>query len=160
MIRNVRAEDAAAIAEIYNYFVLNTTVSFETDKVSPSEMARRIRDISAVFPYYVHEGNGEINGYGYAHLWKERQAYCRTLETTVYIAPSCHGRGIGREIMRRLIEECRHRGFLVLVACITADNIPSRRFHQSLGFRQVSLFEGVGFKFGRRLDVADYQLTL
>ena len=62
--------------------------------------------------------------------------------------------------MRRLIEECRRRGCHALVACITAENADSRRLHERLGYKQVSLFEEVGRKFGRWLDVTDYELLL
>lgn len=62
--------------------------------------------------------------------------------------------------MRRLIEDCRALGFHSLIACVTAENSTSVRFHERLGFSQVSRFVEVGLKFGRRLDVVDLQLIL
>lgn len=160
MIRRVVPEDAVHIASIYNYYVSNTVVSFETETLTVSEMQKRICLISSVFPYLVYEEDGRVVGYCYAHAWKERAAYAKTLETTVYIAHGCHGRRIGQALMERLISECRSLGFAALIACITADNDASIMFHQHLGFKKVSHFERVGYKFGRWLDVIDCELLL
>ena len=62
--------------------------------------------------------------------------------------------------MTHLIDECRRQGYHALIACITADNLSSLRFHQRLGFRQVSRFSEVGRKFGRWLDLTFMQLQL
>ena len=106
------------------------------------------------------ENNGKLIGYCYAHPWKERAAYCKTLETTIYLASEAKGKGLGTRLMDRLIDECRNRGYHVLIACITAENEESCQFHERLGFKKVSHFEQVGQKFGRWLDVADYELIL
>ncbi len=159
-IRKVAAEDAAAIAGIYNRYVTATTVSFETEPVSEEQMRVRIAQISAGFPYFVYEREGRVEGYCYAHPWKERAAYSRTLETTIYLAPEFCGRGIGTRLMQYLVEECRSRGFRALIACITADNERSIEFHRSLGFKSVSHFAQVGYKQGRWLDVVDLERLL
>ena len=160
MIRSVKQEDAAAIAAIYNEYVLHTTVSFETEAVSEEEMRERIRRFSAGYPYIVEESDGEIRGYCYAHAWKERAAYCRSWETTIYLRSDCVGLGIGSRLMQELIARCRAAGCHTLIACITGDNTTSRMFHEQLGFSSVSRFREVGVKFGRFLDVEDYQLIL
>ena len=160
MIREVRPDDAAQIAGIYNRYILETTISFETQPLSAEDMRKRIEEISSYFPYLVAENNGKLIGYCYAHPWKERAAYCKTLETTIYLASEAKGKGLGTRLMDRLIDECRNRGYHVLIACITAENEESCRFHERLGFKKVSHFEQVGQKFGRWLDVADYELML
>ena len=160
MIREVRPDDAAQIAEIYNRYILETTISFETQPLSAEDMRIRIEEISSYFPYFVAENNGKLTGYCYAHPWKERAAYCKTLETTIYLASEAKGKGLGTRLIDRLIDECRNRGYHVLIACITAENEESCQFHERLGFKKVSHFEQVGQKFGRWLDVADYELIL
>ena len=160
MIRKALATDAEAIAGIYNHYVLNTTVSFENEAVSVEEMRSRIEHISASFPYFVDEEDGQIAGYCYAHPWKERVAYCHTLETTIYLSPQYQRRGIGSLLMRRLIEQCRADGHHALVACITGGNEGSVALHGHLGFQQMSLFREVGRKFGQWLDVVDMELIL
>ncbi len=160
MIRKVTEQDAPAIAEIYNEYVLNSVVSFETEQVSVREMCRRIEEMSARYPYLVYEEAGMVLGYCYAHDWKARAAYGLTWETTVYVDAVAQGRGIGCELMRLLIEECRRAGAHALVACITGSNEKSIALHRRLGFSPASHFRQVGMKFGCWLDVVDYQLLL
>lgn len=160
MIRPVTAADAAAIAAIYNEYVRHTTISFETEPLTPEAMRARIEEYAARCPYLVDEENGIITGYCCAHPWKERAAYFRTWETTVYLHPQHQGRGIGTRLMQELIGRCCAAGCHALIACITADNTASREFHRRLGFSQVSHFHQVGCKFDRLLDVVDYQMLL
>lgn len=160
MIRNVVLADAEAITAIYNKYITDTTVSFETKPLTVTEMAERIRDISSHYPYYVYEEDGKILGYCYAHRWKERAAYSHTYETTIYLASENRGCRIGSRLMHRLIDSCREQGCHALIACITEENEDSLQFHTHLGFKQVSCFEQVGIKFGKLLDVVDMELLL
>ena len=160
MIRNATPADVKAIVNIYNHYIAHSTATFEVDPVDEEEMHRRIAAFSVHCPYLVDEEEGTVAGYCYAHPWKERAAYRGTLETTVYVSPAFQRQGIGRRLMLRLISECRQRGYHTLVACITGGNQASYDLHRSLGFHQVSCFEKVGEKFGQRLDVVDWQLTL
>ncbi|MDE7440748.1 MAG: GNAT family N-acetyltransferase [Muribaculaceae bacterium] len=160
-IREVRVrEDSDQLATIYSWYVENTTATFELIPLTNRGMLLRIEQIAAHFPFFVWEEEGVILGYCYAHKWKCFLAYDITLETTIYLRPDATGKGIGGKLMGKLIEECRRRGFVSLIACITAENEGSCRFHESLGFKKVSFFRNVGQKFGRMLDVADYQLLL
>lgn len=160
MIRKVSPTDTEAIREIYNHYVINSTATFDTEPLSASRISRLISDISTRYPYLVYEEDEKVRGYCYAHPWKERAAYGKTLETTVYISGEYQGKGIGRMLMAELIQSCRQQGYHALIACITADNEPSKTLHTKLGFRQVSLFKQVGIKFGRLFDIADYELLL
>lgn len=159
-VRPVRTDDAEAIADIYRHYVTDTTTSFEVTPPSAGEMRRRITAISAAHPYLVCEMDGKVAGYCYVHPWKERAAYSATMETTIYLSPDVRGHGLGRMMMGRLLAECRSRGYHALIACITAENDESCRFHESIGFVKVSHFREVGHKFGRVLDVVDYEMLL
>lgn len=159
-IRRVELRDAGAITAIYNEYIKNGVATFETEPLREEDMRSRIAGIAACFPYFVCEEEGKVIGYCYAHRWKERAAYRHTLETTVYLAPGYGRKGIGRALMERLVEECRREGCHALIACITEGNAASEALHVRLGFRKVAHFEKVGLKFGRWLDVADYELLL
>ncbi len=160
VIRDVGMRDAADITRIYNHYILDSTASFETAPLTEECMSERIENIRQSFPYLVCECGGRIAGYCYAHAWKERAAYDGVVETTVYVDRDFTGHGIGERLMRALIERLRTTGCRALVACITAENTASRRLHSRLGFVQVSHFKAAGLKFGRLLDVTDYQLML
>ena len=160
MIREVNLQDVKAITDIYNEYVINSVVTFETEPVTEEIMLSRITNLSANYPYFVYEIDGKVIGYCYAHAWKEKAAYKYTLETTVYLAPGHQGKGVGRQLMQKLIEECRLKGYHALIACITEGNEASNALHLRLGFKQVSSFEKVGLKFNRWLGVVDYELLL
>lgn len=160
MIRKAILSDTKAMVDVYNVYVTQSTVTFETEPVTEAEMRRRIGEIAAAHPCFVCEEAGRMAGYCYAHAWKERAAYRHTWESTVYLAAGMQGRGIGRQLMERLIADCREQGCHALIACITGGNEASIRLHERLGFRRVSCFEQVGRKMGVWLDVVDYELLL
>lgn len=160
MIRPVKLQDAKAITDIYNEYILHSVATFDTEPLEEEEMRSRLGNISEHFPYFVYETDNKVVGYCYAHGWKERTAYRYTLETTVYISPAHTGKGIGKQLMQQLIKACREGGYHALIACITEGNEASNRLHEKLGFKQVSHFRQVGLKYGRRLDVVDYELIL
>ena len=80
VIRHVAEKDAATITRIYNHYITDTTTSFEMKALSEDEMLGRIKDISSHYPYFVAEQKGRVVGYCYVHQWKDRAAYCNTLE--------------------------------------------------------------------------------
>lgn len=160
-IRPVSPDDAPAIAAIYNYYVQETVVSFETEALSAEEMGTRIRNIAQEYPYLVcADEHGRVLGYACAHRWKERAAYRYAWETTIYLHPQHRGQGLGNMLMDELLLRCRLAGCRVLIACITQGNEASLSFHLRWGFKQVSHFPQVGCKFGRMLDVVDMCLPL
>ena len=96
--RSARNGDAAEITRIYNYYIANTCITFETDAVQVGEMAQRIGDTMAIpLPWLVAEIDETIVGYAYASKWKGRCAYRFAVESTIYLDPSRTGEGIGLE---------------------------------------------------------------
>jgi len=160
MIRKVKPEDAHDIAAIYNYYIENSTITFETSYVSTEEMACRIADITEKYPYFVNEESGKVVGYCYVSSWKKKAAYNKTVESTVYIDKDFLGKGLGRALMNKLINELREKSFHAVIACITTPNPTSVKLHEELGFKHVSEFREVGYKFGKWLDVGDWELLL
>jgi phosphinothricin acetyltransferase len=160
MIRNVQPNDARDIALIYNYYIEHTTITFETKPISVEEMRDRISVISEKFPYLVYEEEGKVIGYCYASTWKKRESYRHTVESTVYIDASFHGKGIGQTLMKRLIDELKSTSFHAIIACIAIPNPSSVKLHEKLGFKQVSDFKEVGYKFDQWIDVGDWELII
>lgn len=159
-IRPMNMTDADAIADIYSHYTEHTVITFDTEKYDRNGMQKKLTPILGKYPAFVGIENGNIIGYCYAHEWKEKAAYRHTAEVTIYLRPEHTRRGYGSHLMQHLIKACRAQGLHNLIACITWPNENSTAFHEKMGFKQVSHFKGVGFKFGRRLDVADYELTL
>ena len=161
MIKKVLVSDAEQIANIYNHYIRESVATFDTQEWTVEKMSERIEALSCSYPYLVYKTTeGYIAGFCYAHPWKEKDAYSRTLETTVYVDPEYTGQGIGKKLMQELINICREKKFMTLIACITEGNNSSFILHEKLGFERVSHFKKVGMKFGKYLDVIDYELIL
>jgi phosphinothricin acetyltransferase len=160
MIRPATPEDAAQICDIYNHYVRETTVTFEELPVSANEMAQRIGDITLRLPWLVWEEEGAILGYAYASPWKARAAYRHSVEASIYLLQSATGRGIGSSLYRALIEDVRKRGVHAVIGGAALPNPASIALHERLGFEKVAQFRQVGFKFGRWVDVAYWELVL
>lgn len=158
--REVRAADAPRIAAIYNHYVRETVVTFEEEPVAEAEMARRIAETAAAYPWLVWEDGDGLAGYAYASSWKRRSAYRHTAECTIYLAPGRTGRGIGRALYPALIEAMRGRGLHAAIGGISLPNPASIALHEKLGFVPIGRFGQVGFKFGRWVDVGYWELML
>jgi L-amino acid N-acyltransferase YncA len=95
MIREVTYPDARMIAEIYNYHILNTTISFERDPITPEEIMNRMERYKEVGPCLVYEENEQIIGYTYVSKFRERPAYEHSVESTIYLKNGFGGKGLG-----------------------------------------------------------------
>jgi len=160
MIRTCATSDAAAIAEIYNHYVRETVVTFEETPVAAEEMARRIADVGARLPWLVWDDGGRAVGWAYATAWKARSAYRLSVETTVYLAASHQGRGLGAALYGELIAKLKERELHSAVGGIALPNPASIALHEKLGFKKVAHFVEVGRKFDRWIDVGYWQLIL
>lgn len=160
MIRAVQPEDAQALAEIYNEYILETTVTFETQPVDADEMRRRIGKIAAEFPYLVHESNGRVDGYCYVHQLGERAAYEGSVELSIYLSRSHTGKGIGSRLLERMIGECRERGYRAVVSLIVEGNAASEAISRKFGFSKAGCLKDIGLKFGKLLNLEYYELLL
>ena len=160
MIRRVVPADARAISSIYNYYVNNTDISFEEKPVSINEMEKRIRETTAEYPWFVAEKEGSILGYAYTNKYRERSAYRYTAELTIYIKNGEEGKGLGAELMKRVIEETRKKNIHTLISAIAIPNERSVTIHEKFGFKKVGHLKDVGFKLDRWIDVGYWELVL
>ena len=110
MIRLALPGDAAALAAIYNHYIAATTVTFEVEEVTEEEMRGRVERVGARFPWLVWEEEGRVEGYAYAGALKERAAYGRTAETSVYVRAGGGRRGGGTKLYTELLHRLQQRG--------------------------------------------------
>lgn len=160
MIRPATAADASRIAGIYNHHIRETVVTFEEQPVADAEMARRITETTAEYPWFVSEVDGSVAGYACASSWKRRSAYRYAVESTIYLAPDFHRRGLGFELYSALITEMRSRGFHCAIGGVSLPNPASVALHEKLGYKHIGKFREVGWKFGKWVDVGYWQLVL
>lgn len=160
-LRDALADDAAAIAAIYNVHVRGTIVTFELAEVCAQDMARRVADVQARgLPWLVAEAGGAVLGYAYAGPWKTRAAYARTVETSIYMDAAACGRGLGKQLYAALLGRLRELGMHVAIGGAALPNPASVALHEALGFEPVGTLREVGCKFGHWIDVAYWQRRL
>ena len=155
-IRSATTQDAARLLAIYSYYVEKTAISFECEVPSLAEFTGRIAKTLQKYPYLVAEEDCVVQGYTYAGPFKERAAYNRSCELSIYLDRNAKGRGYGRKLYEAMEAALKDKGFLNMYACI-ADPITedeyltknSEQFHQHLGFVKVGVFHKCACKFGR-----------
>src|SRR5512140_1847409 len=98
MIREATCSDAGAITAIYNYYVLNTTITFELYPITRGETIKRMEKYKEIGPYLVYEQDCEVVGYAYVSKFRERQAYEHSIEASIYLKNGCGGKGLGTEL--------------------------------------------------------------
>lgn len=162
VIRPAEAGDIPAIHAIYTHHVLHGLASFEEVPPDAAELERRRSDIAARgLPYLVAMRDGSPRGYAYAGPYRPRSAYRFTVEDSVYVAPDAVGQGVGRSLLRQIVDRSTALGMRQMIAVIgDSGNSASIRLHESLGFRHAGVFRSVGFKFGRWVDSVLMQLPL
>ena len=166
--RNVRPEDAAALAGIYRPYVEKTAVSFEYEAPDTEEFRRRIGEITKKYPYIVAIKDGTPVGYAYASVFKARAAYDRCAEVSVYLKEDCRGQGIGSFLYAVLERKLRAQGIKHAYACITYPDRgedetvtkDSVNFHYALGYSLCAYFRDCGYKFGRNYSMVWMEKTL
>jgi phosphinothricin acetyltransferase len=161
-IRFATEADLPAITEIYEHAVRYGTATFELIPPDLAEMTRRFRALmDGGFPYFAASVEGRVIGYAYAGPYRPRPAYRFTVENSVYLQPSTHRRGIGLQLMQRLIAECEARGYRQMIAVIgDSANAGSIGVHRALGFAHVGTIAAAGWKFERWLDVVVMRRSL
>ncbi len=122
LIRHVARADAEAIAEIYNWYIANTLITFEEEPVTADDMSSRFAMVSDENPWLVLLEDGKLIGYAYAIDWKARSAYRFSKETTVYLHHEYYGGGRGTRLMKALIDEIRKTPIHILIAAVALPN--------------------------------------
>jgi phosphinothricin acetyltransferase len=160
VIELARESDAAAIAEVYAPMVRDTAVSFELEPPSVAEIQRRIAEGVRRLPWLVCRLDERVAGYAYASSFRSRPAYRWTAETTVYVGPQWHRRGVGSAMYESLLGCIALLGYRTAIAVITLPNPASVRLHEKFGFRPAGVLHNVGYKFGRWHDTGWWELDL
>ena len=152
--------DLPTINDIYNYYVLNSTATYQEEPETLESRQAWFDRHGPAHPVTVARIGSTIAGWASLSPYHPRSAYRRTVECSVYVDSSNHRRGLGRALMVDLISRARAAGHHSIIALIDAEQAPSLALHESLGFARVALLREVGFKLGRWLDVIYMQLML
>ncbi len=152
--------DAEAVAAIYRPAVESSVATFEEAPPTSDEMAARMHSTLEQWPWLVAEQDGAVIGYAYAAPHHARPGYRWSVNVSVYVDPARQGGGVGRALYDRLLDLLRRAGYVNVYAGVALPNPASVRLHEAIGMRRIAVYEGVGFKLGRWIDVAWYGLRL
>lgn len=163
VIRDATPEDLPAVAAIYTHYTLRTTITVNTEVRTPRGWRERFDENVVAGPYdlVIAEVDGVVAGFVETQRFRQKPAYDRSVELSVYVAPDGVGSGIGGQLYRTLLERLSaqgrmHRAF----AIIALPNDASTAFHERHGFTHRGTLTEAGYKFGQYLDIAYYERAL
>ena len=161
-IRAARSSDLTEMQAIYAHHVLHGTGTFEEVPPSVEEMSERLsRGLRSGYCWLVAVDETGVLGFAYYGPFRERAAYRRTVEDSIYVREDLRGQGVGKALVAELIERATNAGFREMLALIgDSDNVASIGMHASLGFARAGVLRASGEKFGRVLDVVIMQRHL
>jgi phosphinothricin acetyltransferase len=159
-VRHAADSDLPVIRDIYNYYVLTSTCTFQVEPDTEAERLEWFQEHGDRYPVLVAEVDGEVVGWGSLSPWNKRAAYARSVEASVYVRSDHQRRGVGRALLVTIIDRAQALGHHVLIGGACTEQAGSIALQESLGFERVACFRQVGYKFGRWLDVAYFQIVL
>lgn len=159
-LRLATPDDAAAVRRIYAPYVEETPVTFETSPPTVAACRERIEGTLPDYPWLVCELDGDVVGYASAGPIREYDAFEWAVESSVYVAESAQGRGLGSALYAALLALLERQGYVVVYAVVTLPNPASAALHESFGFAHEGTFAGMGYKNGAWHDVGWWSLVL
>jgi len=162
-LRLVEAPDLPYIREIYNYYVANSTVTFDEDPMTLAEWREKFYYLSRLgMPFIAAVSpSGQILGYALVTPWKQKKAYRFTVENSIYLGPASTGKGLGRVLLAELLDRSKAAGLREVIAVVADQGADaSIKLHESFGFEEIGRMGKVGFKFERWLGTVLLQKSL
>lgn len=162
IVRCCHAAHAAPILDILNEAILTSTALYDYHPRSIESMrtwfeakeAGRYPVLGAV------DDQEQLLGFASYGPFRAWPAYKYSVEHSVYVHREQRGRGVGRALLESVIRAAEEQHYHVLVGGIDLTNSASIALHEKLGFVHAGTVRQCGFKFGRWLDLAFYQLVL
>jgi phosphinothricin acetyltransferase len=159
-VRPAADDDLVGVRDILNHYIEHSVFNFRTEPQSIDEVRALWAQRHHRFPWLVAELDGRVVGVAYAGPWNERAAYRWTVESTIYVGPSTHRRGVGDALYAELLDRLRRQGFHSAIAVIALPNDPSVRLHERHGFVSVGHLREAGYKHDAWHDVGFWQCSL
>jgi L-amino acid N-acyltransferase YncA len=153
---------SAPILAIFNEAIANSTALYDYQARTPGSMVTWFEaKARGNYPVIGVEGDaGELMGFASYGPFRPHAAYKYSVEHSVYVDQRFRGQGVGRALLGAVILAAERQDYHVMVGGIDAANAISIRLHESLGFKSCGIVRHAGYKFGRWLDLAFYQLLL
>ena len=160
MIRPARSDDAQAVADVWNPWIRNTAVTFNSIEKTAADITAMMAARAAGGHGFFVAADQSLLGFASYAQFRGGIGYAHAMEHTVVLAPEARGRGIGRALMSRVEAHARAAGAHVMIAGVSGENAEGRAFHLALGYREIATLCEVGYKFGRWMDIVLMQKFL
>jgi phosphinothricin acetyltransferase len=162
-IRSATNNDCLEICDIYNFYIESSVITFDEKPMEPSSWQDKLQQLQDLnLPFIVATSEpGQLLGFAYLAPWRQKSAYRRTVENTIYLKPNAIGQGLGTRLLSELLRLGKDAGIKEVVAVISdSEAETSIRMHTKFGFKKVGELPRVGFKFNRWLGVILLQKSL
>ncbi|WP_054007677.1 GNAT family N-acetyltransferase [Cypionkella psychrotolerans] len=156
MIRAALPEDAAALAALWNPWIRDTAVTFNSAEKSEADL---LAMIAARECFLVYINNG-VQGFATYSQFRGGPGYATCMEHSVILSPNARGMGAGRALMVAVEDHARAAGAHQMIAGVSGENPEGQRFHAALGYHEIAIIREAGFKFGRFMDLVLMQKFL
>jgi phosphinothricin acetyltransferase len=163
LLRVAEKKDCFAICEIYNFYIQNSVVTFDEQTMQPNHWEEKLDYLSKQkLPFIVAQTEtGEILGFAYVAPWRQKSAYRRTVEDSIYLRAAATGKRVGTKLLEELLALSKQAGVKEVVAVISDSGAESSvRLHEQFGFKKQGHLAKVGFKFDRWLGTILLQKSL
>ncbi|MFR3729970.1 N-acetyltransferase family protein [Lacrimispora sp.] len=162
IIRTAEEKDMPQLLDIYNYEVEHGFATFDLTPKSMEERMVWFREHNVEnHPLIVAEADGKAVGYASLSSYRPKEAYKTTVELSVYVDREYRRKGIAGKLTSRIIEIARERDDIhTVISVITGGNEASCLLHEHLGFVHCGTMKEMGMKFGKMLDIVNYQLMV
>lgn len=160
-IRPYKESDAQTIVDILNYYIQNSTAIYDYDLRTLEQQKTIFEEkLNKRFPIIVATIDNHVVGFGYYSEFRYREAYKFTVEHSLYVVQNEHGKGIGKILLKALIDLAKKQNLHTMVAVVDSENQSIMNLHEQFGFKTVGIIKESGFKFDRWLHSVLLQLML
>lgn len=156
-------QDVPDIVGLYRHYVRNSVVTFDEKPPTLAQFRSRFRHLQKLgYPFMVARSTqGTLLGYAYVFPFREKSAFRKTVESSIYLGPAATGRGLGTHLLRELIEASTQAGLKEIIAVIADQGAEaSLALHKKFGFVETGRMGKVGFKFERWIGIILMQKSL
>jgi phosphinothricin acetyltransferase len=162
MLQYVEAneKDLDSMLELYNQYIENTSVLFDDSRISLQEFSTRVYIKHNTYKTFLIREDNEFRGFCFLTQFRKKRAYEKTAEVGIYLRPEFTRKGLGQEIVSYLEAVARKQQIEVMIASISSENVASLSLFRKLGYEQCAHYKRVAEKFGRKLDLVDFQKIL
>jgi L-amino acid N-acyltransferase YncA len=162
-VRDATEQDLPEILALYRHYVRNSVVTFDEKPPTLAQFRSRFRHLQKLgYPFRVAlSPRGTLLGYAYVFPFREKSAFRKTVESSIYLGPAATGRGLGTDLLGDLIERCQAAGLKEMIAVIADQGADaSLALHKKFGFTETGRMGRVGYKFERWIGIIFMQKSL